>query len=231
MLVKLIMKKLAILGSTIAFMLLSNFASYAQTTSEPTQKDNPTDTEQVTEDSTKNPQTEPKINPTDGEPEVDSTAKRAGPFYWIIAEHSGKALMPENHSKNVGTRIVQMNKANFGAQHWKIRHISTDSNGQSVRKFENRNSHLCIWVYSNGENDVLKQDGCESGSSDARKPEWKVSNKYDMWAGKPFTTWSQYSGRCMSINNVSSSEYASAVQYTCVGGANQKFRVQYVPGT
>lgn len=44
------MKKLAILGSTVAFLLLSNFVSYAQTTSEPTQKPDSIDTEQVTED-------------------------------------------------------------------------------------------------------------------------------------------------------------------------------------
>ncbi|BDA67648.1 hypothetical protein CAL7716_018140 [Calothrix sp. PCC 7716] len=225
------MKKLAILGSTIAFLLLSNFASYAQTTSEPTQKDSPIDTEQVTEDSTKNSQGEPKINPTDGEPEVDPTAKKPGPFYWIIAEHSGKALMPENHSKNVGTRIVQMSKGNFGAQHWRIRHISTDSNGQSVRKFENRHSKLCIWAYSTAQGQILKQHGCESGTDDARKPEWRVSNKHEMWAGRPFTTWSEYSSKCMDVANASVADYTSVGQYTCHGGPNQKFRVQYVPGT
>ncbi len=226
------MKKLAILGSTIAFLLLSNFVSYAQTTSEPTQKQNSTDTEQVTEDSSKNPQTEPKINPTDGEPEVDPTAKKPGPFYWIVAEHSGKVLMPENHSKELDTRIVQTAKANGGAQHWKILHMSTDSNGQSVRKFQNRHSKLCIWAYSTAQGQVLKQHGCESGSFDSRKPEWRVSNKHEMWAGRPFTTWSEYSKRCMNVSGASLAEYASVIQYTCQGGiANEKFRLKYVPGT
>lgn len=154
-----------------------------------------------------------------------------GPFYWIIAQHSGKAIMPENHSQSLNARIVQMNKGNFGAQHWKIRHISTDSNGQSVRKFENRHSKLCIWVYGNSVGQVLKQHGCESGSYDARFPEWRVSNKWDMWAGYPFTMWSEYSGQCMDVAGAYQAEYTPVVQYPCHGGLNQKFRAVYVPGT
>lgn len=162
---------------------------------------------------------------------ADTASAKPGPFYWIVAEHSGKVLMPENHSKEVGTRIVQMNKGNFGAQHWKIWHMGTDNNGQTVRKFENRHSHLCIWSYSTALGEVLRQHGCESGSFDSRQPEWRVSNKSDMWAGRPFTTWSEYSGQCMDVAGASQAEYTSVAQYTCHGGANQKFRLEYVPGT
>ncbi|WP_127085312.1 RICIN domain-containing protein [Dulcicalothrix desertica] len=58
-----------------------------------------------------------------------------------------------------------------------------------------------------------------------------MSNKHHMWAGQPFTTWSEYSGKCMDVANASVSDYTSVGQYTCHGGPNQKFRVQYVPGT
>jgi hypothetical protein len=70
---------------------------------------------------------------------------------------------PENHSKEVGTRIVQMTKADVGAQHWKIRHIENLPNGQTVRKFENRNSHYRITVHGSESGDVLTQDQCETG--------------------------------------------------------------------
>jgi hypothetical protein len=162
---------------------------------------------------------------------ASKASAKPGPFYWIVAEHSGKVLMPENHSKYLNTRIVQMNKGNFGAQHWKVWHLSTDSNGQSVRKFENRHSKLCIWSYSTAVGEVLRQHGCQTGTLDARHPEWRVSNKWDMWYGRPFTMWSEYSGQCMDIAGASQAEYTSAAQFTCHGGANQRFRLIYVPGT
>jgi hypothetical protein len=153
---------------------------------------------------------------------------KPGPFYYIVAEHSGKVLMSENHSKEAGARIVQMPKGNFGAQHWKIRHIDNLPNGQTIRKFENRNSHYCITVHSDGANDVLTQDQCETGG---QYREWYVSNWSDLWAQRPVKIWSELSGLCMDVWGASTADYAALQQYPCHSGANQSFHVEYVPGT
>jgi hypothetical protein len=154
-----------------------------------------------------------------------------GPFYWIIAENSGKALMAENHSQALGARIVQMPVNNWGAQQWSIRHVWTDeSTGQSARQFINRHSKHCIVAIDYGSGSVLKQDWCED-THGADRREWIVSNKWDMWAGRPFTAWNTGSGLCMDIYGAWTSDYAPAQQYWCHGGTNQQFRLQHVPGT
>ncbi|TWH55289.1 hypothetical protein [Dulcicalothrix desertica] len=69
------MKKLAILGSAVAFLLLSNIANYAKTTSQSTQQ-NKTDTEQVAEDSTNKSEPEQEQNPVDTQQETDSSTNK-----------------------------------------------------------------------------------------------------------------------------------------------------------
>lgn len=75
MFVRFTMKKLAILSSAIAFLLLGNIATFAKTMSQFTQKQT-TDTEQVTEDSTKKSQSEQEQNPVDTEQETDSSTNK-----------------------------------------------------------------------------------------------------------------------------------------------------------
>jgi hypothetical protein len=68
------MKKLAILGSAIAFFLLSNVATHSKAMAQYTQKQK-TNTEQVAEDTNK-PESEQEQNSTDKEQETeDSTNK------------------------------------------------------------------------------------------------------------------------------------------------------------
>lgn len=67
------MKKLAILGSAIAFFLLSNVATHAKTMSQSTQNQK-TDTELLSKESTNKPQSEQEQK-TDTEQETESTDK------------------------------------------------------------------------------------------------------------------------------------------------------------
>ncbi|WP_203900348.1 RICIN domain-containing protein [Virgisporangium aliadipatigenens] len=150
-----------------------------------------------------------------------------GPFYYIVAEHSGKVLMPENHSKDPGVRIVQMPRGGFGAQHWKVRHVENLSNGQTIRKFENRHSHLCITIVDH-EPGLLTQDQCETGGW---YREWTVSNWNDLWAERPVKIWSHESNLCMDMYGGWVDDYTPAAQYWCHSGPNQTFRVDYVEGT
>lgn len=150
-----------------------------------------------------------------------------GPFYYIVAEHSGKVLMPENHSKEPGVRIVQMTRGNFGAQHWRVRHMETLPNGQTIRKFENRHSQLCITIVGYGPG-LLTQDQCETGGWDR---EWVVSNKDDLWAQRPVLIWSHQTNLCLSVGGASYADFAPMWQWPCHGRADQLFRVNYVAGT
>lgn len=61
-----------------------------------------------------------------------------GPFYWIV-----KALLPFKHSKAPNANIVMQSKTNEGAMHWKIGGSGT------LRKLENRHSHLCARAGAN----------------------------------------------------------------------------------
>jgi hypothetical protein len=154
---------------------------------------------------------------------------KPGPFYYIVAEHSGKALMPENESKAPGVRIVQMSKRNIGAQHWLVRHMENLPNGQTIRKFENRNSHLCITIVSHGAvGELLTQDQCETGGW---YREWVVSSWSDLWAQRPVKVWSHEDGLCMDVAGAFTTDYTPVVQYPCHSGANQSFHVEYLQGS
>jgi Ricin-type beta-trefoil lectin domain-like len=157
-----------------------------------------------------------------------SAQAKPGPFYYIVAEHSGKALMPENHSKDPGVRIVQMPKANVGAQHWLVRHVDNLPNGQTIRKFENRNSHLCITIINHGAYELLTQDQCETGGW---YRDWVVSSWSDLWAERPVKIWSHEDNLCMDVYGAYTDDYTPVGQYACHSGPNQSFHVEYVPGT
>lgn len=153
---------------------------------------------------------------------------KPGPFYWIIAAHSGQALLPLNHDKEHGVEIVQNIKGAGGAQNWKIRVAGTIGGVQRIRLFDNRHSHYCISASDAQPGRVLRQVQCQNWS---QREEWVVSNRDDMFAGRPFTAWNRSSGLCMDVAGASQAEYARLVQWPCHGGLNQTFRLNYVPGT
>jgi Ricin-type beta-trefoil lectin domain len=153
---------------------------------------------------------------------------KPGPFYWIINQHSGQALLPLNHLKDHGTEIVQNFKGNFGAQNWKIRVAGTIDEVERIRLFDNRHSKYCISASDSQPGRVLRQVQCQNWS---QREEWVVSNRDDMFAGRPFTVWNRYSGLCMDVAGASTAEYARIIQWPCHGGANQIFRLSYVQGT
>ena len=153
---------------------------------------------------------------------------RPGPFYWIIAAHSGQALLPLNHEKEHGKEIVQNIKGAGGAQNWKIRVADTIDGVERIRLFVNRHSHYCISASDAQPGRVLRQVQCQNWS---QHEEWVVSNRDDMFSGRPFTVWNRSSGLCMDVADASQAEYARLVQFPCHGGQNQTFRLSYVRGT
>ncbi|MFI0444225.1 RICIN domain-containing protein [Actinomadura sp. 6N118] len=135
-----------------------------------------------------------------------------GPFYWIVNEGNGKALLPFKHSKEPNTNIVMQSKTNEGAMHWKIGGSGT------LRKLENRHSHLCARA---GANDtfVLQHDCGFDGTT------WIVSDRDRMWAGLPVTFENLNRHTCLTANGV------VARTATCVGTSTQQWRLEHVPGT
>lgn len=152
-----------------------------------------------------------------------------GPFYYIVAVHSGKPIMPINHTKDWGAEIVQADWQGGGALHWKIRRSGTIGGEERIRRFENRHSKYCI--SSNGWTTpaLLTQRTCLVDYT--WNEEWVVSSAADMWAGRPFTVWNNQSKLCMDVEAASTAAYTRVHQYWCHGGTNQQFRLVYVQGT
>jgi hypothetical protein len=159
-------------------------------------------------------------------------AAHAGtPYYWIVAEHSGKALMAENHNKEQGTRIVQMSTPqNWGAQHWFVERVEDFSSGQTVRRFRNRHSKLCITAQNISNGAALTQQPCEYTYHDYQR-QWVVSSKSAMWAGLPWTAYNRYTSGCLDIAGAWHDDYTQAAHYWCHGQANQRFRLKYAGTT
>ncbi len=150
------------------------------------------------------------------------------PYSWIVAEHRGKALMAENHSRDVGADIVQMRTPqNWGAQHWFVERVEDfSSSGQTVRKFRNRRSKLCITTVSTAQGTVLEQQPCAYAYHDHQR-QWVVSSKSAMWAGHPFTAHNRFSSRCMDVYGRLHDDHTRVTHCTCHGGANQHLRPKY----
>ncbi|MET1004713.1 MAG: RICIN domain-containing protein [Propionibacteriaceae bacterium] len=161
------------------------------------------------------------------QPQTASAAP--GPFYYIVAVHSGKPIMPINHTKDYGAEIVQADWQNGGALHWKIRTSGTIDGQQRIRRFENRHSKYCVSSYGAMSPSALTQRSCLVDYT--WDEEWVVSSASDMWAGRPFTVWNHHSGLCMDVVGASTAAYTRVGQYWCHGGPNQQFRLVYVQGT
>lgn len=158
-----------------------------------------------------------------------AAAAGPGPFYYIVAVHSGKPIMPINHTKNHGAEIVQADWQGGGALHWKIRRSGTIDGQERIRRFENRHSKYCVSANQWNTPVGLVQTQCTSFHT--MSEEWVVSSADKMWAGQPFTVWNHQSGLCMDVAGASTAAYARVGQWYCHGGTNQQFRLVYVSGT
>ena len=150
--------------------------------------------------------------------------------YWIVAEHSGKALMAENHNKDVGARIVQMSTP----QNWAR---STGSSSVSRTSPPARRCggsaivtpKLCITAQNTVNGAALTQQPCEYTYHDYQR-QWVVS-KSAMWAGLPWTAYNRYTLGCLDIAGAWHDDYTPAAHYWCHGQANQRFRLKYAGTT
>jgi len=148
---------------------------------------------------------------------------KPGPFYYVVAEHSGKPIMPLNHSTAWWTDIVQSDWQNGGALHWKVERWYVDDE----RLFKNRHSKLCVTAadFANP-GGALPQNPCnEAGTI------WVVSSPREMWAGRPFTIRAWGTWNCLDVAGASWNNGAPVGLYPCHGGHNQQFRLVHVSGT
>ncbi|WP_067812917.1 RICIN domain-containing protein [Actinomadura kijaniata] len=142
-----------------------------------------------------------------------AAAAAPGPFYWIVNNDTGKALLPYQHSKDSGQPLIQSNEFNGGATHWKIRTTPNDT------MLENRHSHLCANALVAG--GLMRQEYCGSPGT-----KWWVSSTSDMWAGRPVTF------RNLQLNNQCMTAFGAATKATtCIGATTQYFKLVHVPGT
>ena len=159
----------------------------------------------------------------------------AVPIYWIVNEHSGKALGPHQHSKSANFWIQQMTWFNGsgGAHHWKIR------GSGDIRQFENRHSHMCISTVDHEEWYPPAADGSPAIQRPCwnepyphikryQSQRWRIFPFSNFWAGQPFMLRNMRNNKCLEINGWSLAENAdTAVWLDCHGGNNQKWRLVY----
>ena len=160
---------------------------------------------------------------------AEAEAARPGPFYYIVAVHSNKPIMPLFHSKDHGAEIIQANWQDGGALHWNIRRSGTIDGQERIRRFENRHSKYCVSSRGYQSPVGLTQSQCTSFHT--LSEEWTVSSANDMWAGRPFAVQNRSSKLCMDVAYASTADHARVGQYYCNGQDNQRFRLVYVSGT
>jgi len=149
-----------------------------------------------------------------------AAAASAAPYYYLTNVHSGKVLMPQNHSKAWGTTIVQQNLQNAGAQTWFVETVGTGPGGSPIVRFKNRHSKLCIhpsdWSGLSGTR--LLQASC-SNNSEAK---WYRYN----WDGALYFN-SLKTSKFMDIAGSSVNAGATAVQFDYDGTVSQRWRLVY----
>ncbi|RJL24224.1 hypothetical protein D5H75_30775 [Bailinhaonella thermotolerans] len=146
-----------------------------------------------------------------------------GPYYYIIAGHSGRSLMAETRWTPDGPGVLQAG-GNDASHHWRVLNW-----GHAV-VLVNRHTGLCATVPL-GDDRRVRQERCDTGVLIRERATWRVESPRALWAGRYQHFRSYYNGDCMDVYGKSRRKFKIVQHFPCHGDWNQRFRLVRVPGT
>jgi len=135
-----------------------------------------------------------------------------GPYYNLVARHSGKCVDVNTGAAANGLRIVQWTCNSGLNQQWRFE----DAGGGYFRIIA-EHSGRCMDVNgaSTADSAVALQYDCGSGTNQ----QWQVQD-----AGSGYVRFvARHSGKCLDVTSAGTADGAQLVQYTCGSGTNQQF--------
>lgn len=149
---------------------------------------------------------------------IDTTAGTVtgvggGPYFNLVARHSGKCVDVSDNSSAADGWVVQYGCiTNALNQQWR-----TEDAGGGYFRVLAQHSGKCLDVAGESQSDgaFVNQYKCGSGTNQQWKFEDQGNGYYRLVA--------RHSGKCVDVSNASSVEGARLIQYTCGSGTNQQF--------
>ncbi|MFB7454150.1 RICIN domain-containing protein [Streptomyces sp. NPDC056194] len=141
------------------------------------------------------------------------TGQGGGPYYNLIARHSGKCLDVSDNSSADVADVVQYTCNKGLNQQWRLQDA-----GDGYVRVVAQHSGKCLDVSgaSTDDNALVIQYGCTSGTNQ----QWKFQHQQN----GSFRLVARHSGKCLDVADGSTADGAHLVQYTCSSGTNQQFQ-------
>ncbi|MET8763484.1 RICIN domain-containing protein [Lentzea sp. NPDC004782] len=140
------------------------------------------------------------------------TGVGGGPYYNLVARHSGKCVDVTSNSAADGASVLQYTCGGGLNQQWRL----TDAGGGYVQVIA-QHSGKCLDVSSGSTADgaTVLQYRCGSGTNQ----QWSFQDQGNGY----YRLVARHSGKCLDVSDVSTADGAKLIQWTCGSGTNQQF--------
>lgn len=137
----------------------------------------------------------------------------------LVARNSQKCVSVDGASTQNGAAMVQWDCGDAPNQQWKF--VATSAGYYTLRAV---NSEKCMAVSSASTQNgaaVVQWGDCQGAGSYGTNQEWRLVQKDSGY----FSVEARHSGKCLSVSGASTQNGATLVQWDCVEGTNQHFRL------
>ncbi|MGW4214389.1 RICIN domain-containing protein [Lentzea sp. NPDC004789] len=140
------------------------------------------------------------------------TGVGGGPYYNLVARHSGKCVDVTSNSAADGASVLQYTCGGGLNQQWRL----TDAGGGYVQVIA-QHSGKCLDVSSGSTADgaTVLQYRCGGGTNQ----QWSFQDQGNGY----YRLVARHSGKCLDVSDVSTADGAKLIQWTCGSGTNQQF--------
>jgi hypothetical protein len=140
------------------------------------------------------------------------TGVGGGPYYNLVARHSGKCVDVTGNSAADGASVLQHTCGGGLNQQWRL----TDAGGGYVQVIA-QHSGKCLDVSSGSTADgaTVLQYRCGGGTNQ----QWSFQDQGNGY----YRLVARHSGKCLDVSDVSTADGAKLIQWTCGSGTNQQF--------
>ncbi|MDX3129445.1 RICIN domain-containing protein [Streptomyces europaeiscabiei] len=141
------------------------------------------------------------------------TGAGGGPYYDLVARHSGKCLDVSDNSAADGAVALQYTCGGGLNQQWRLKDA-----GNGYVQILAQHSGKCLDVAGNSTADgaFVNQYRCTTGTNQ----QWQFQDQ----GGGYYRLVARHSGKCLDVKDASTTNGARLIQWPCGTGANQQFQ-------
>ncbi|WP_367318722.1 RICIN domain-containing protein [Streptomyces sp. HUAS ZL42] len=141
------------------------------------------------------------------------TGVDGGPYYNLVARHSGKCLDVSDNSAADNAIVLQYTCHSGLNQQWRLRDA-----GNGYVQVLAQHSGKCLDVAGASTTDgaFVNQYHCTTGTNQ----QWQFQDQ----GGGYYRIVARHSGKCLDVANASTSDGTRLIQWTCGSGTNQQFQ-------